>query len=411
MGAFDLSGHHSRVRAGAASAERLIAVVSDAGSEEAIRNLVFDQGVERAHVERGTIDDAIELMATLEHSPRHLIVDLSGSSMPVSDMMRLADVCDPSVAVIVVGEHNDVGLYRNLLRIGVREYLVKPLTVELVQRALEATDAGAATRVGKAIGFVGARGGVGVTTIATALARHMADQTRRRVVYVDLDLHGGGACTMLGVTSGNGLVELLQNTQRLDEQLINQAIVAQSDRLFVLSSEAPFDSPFAPRTGAVAELIGVLKSQFHYVVLDLPERAGRIVDEALDACGSIHVVADRSVHGAREAARLCRFAEGRAADPTVTLLINNALPPARGRADPADIAQALARASVHEFPHEPHALALAENLGEPIADSHRSGFAQAIVGLAHALTGGDANALARARRPWYARFSAKLGRA
>ncbi|CAN0626088.1 pilus assembly protein CpaE [Burkholderia multivorans] len=407
MGAFDFSSPARRARA--ASAERFVAVVADAGSEEVIRNLILDQAIEGAHVERGTLDDAIGLMRTLGHSPRHLIVDLSGAAMPLSDLMRLADVCDPSVTVIVVGDHNDVGLYRSLLRLGVQDYLVKPLTVELVQRALAATDSVAATRAGKAIGFVGARGGVGVTTIATALARHLADETRRRIAYVDLDFHGGGACPMLGVTSNNGLVELLQNTRRLDAQLVNQATVAQSDRLFMLSAELPLDNDFTPPPGAVAELIGVLKHHFHYVVLDLPGRAGRVVDEALDACASIHVVADRSVHGAREAARLCRFVERRAADPTVSLLINNAQPPVRGRADPADIVQALARASVHEFPHEPQTLALAENLGEAIADRHRSAFAQAIVGLAHALTGGDANAGASAR-PWYARLAMKFRR-
>jgi len=77
------------------SAERLIAVVADAGSEEVVRNLLLDQGIANAHVARGTIDDAIELMRTVDHSPRHLLVDVSGSSMPVSDLMRLAEVVDP----------------------------------------------------------------------------------------------------------------------------------------------------------------------------------------------------------------------------------------------------------------------------------------------------------------------------
>lgn len=410
MGAFDFSGPNERARA--TSADRLIAVVSDAGSEEVIGNVVLDQNIAGAHVQRGTIDDAIDLMKALGHSPQHLIVDLAGATMPVSDLMRLAQVCDPSVAVIVVGEHNDVGLYRNLLRLGVQDYLVKPLTVDLVQRALDATDAAPAARVGRTIGFVGARGGVGVTTIATALARHLADETRRRIVYVDLDVHGGGACAMLGLTSNNGLVELLQNTQRLDAQLISQAALARGDRLFVLASALPLDNGFAPRPGAIAELIGILRQQFHYIVLDLPERAGRMAEEALDACASIQVVTDRSVHGAHEAARLCRFAEGRTADSTVSLLINNAHPPVRGRADPADIVQALARGAVQELPHEPQTLALAENLGEAIADARRSPFAQSIVALAHALTGSDAAAAAspRSGRSWRARLMTKLGR-
>ncbi|GLU33170.1 AAA family ATPase [Trinickia caryophylli] len=395
MGALDFNVTR---RAAPPAADRLVAMLADAGSEEVVNNLLLDQGIANAYVARGTLDDAIELMRNAARAPRHLLVDVSASAMPVSDLMRLAEVVDPSVTVVVVGERNDVGLYRSLLRIGVHDYLVKPLTVELVQRALASTDPSAAARTGKALGFVGARGGVGVTSIATALARHLADKTRRRIVYVDLDLYGGAAASMLGVTSNNGLTELLQNTQRLDQQLINQAVVAQSDRLFVLSAELPYDNDFTVRPGTVGELVAALKHHFHYVVLDLPQRAGAVADEALDACAMVHVVADRSVHAAREATRLCRFAEGRPADPAISVLLNEAQAPVRGRVASGDFTHALARASIHPFPYEPEALALAENLGEPIADS-RSRFAQAVVSLADAVTGGDTVAAPTAR--WY----------
>lgn len=405
MGAFEpnIAKHRAAPRAG----DRLVAVVADAGSEEVVKNLILDQGIANAHVVRGTLDDAIELMRESGQAPRHLLVDVSASAMPVSDLMRLADVVDPSVSVVVTGERNDVGLFRNLLRIGVQDYLVKPLTVELVQRALAASDPSASARVGKALGFVGARGGVGVTTIATALARHLADKTRRRIAYVDLDPYGSAASSMLGVSSNNRLAELLQNTQRLDEQLIHQAFVAQSDRLFVLSSEQPLDADFSLRRGAVTDLLTALKHQFHYVVLDLPQRAGPLADEVLDACAMIHVVADRSVHAAREAARLCRFAEGRAGDPAISVLLNDAQQPVSSRVTSDDFTHALARASIHRFPYEPETLALAENLGEGLGDVRRSPFSRAIVSLADAITGGDTALPADAR--WYAKLLPKRG--
>ena len=404
MGAFELRSANRRAQP--LPTDRIVAVVADASSEEVVKNLMLDQGIANAYVTRGQIDDAIELMRGLGHSPRHLLVDVSASSMPVSDLMRLAEVVDPSVSVVVVGDRNDVGLFRSLLRMGVQDYLVKPLTVELVQRALTASDPSASARAGKAIGFIGARGGVGVTTIATALARHLADKTRRRIAYVDLDLHGGAAASMLGIVSNNGLAELLQNTQRLDQQLIHQTAVAQSDRLFVLSAERPYEQPLALRPGTVGELVAALKRHFHYVVLDLPQRAGGLVDESLDACETIHVVADRSVHAARETARLCRFAEGRPADAAVSVLLNNAQQPVRGRVAQADFVHALGRASVHEFPYEPQTLAVAENLGEAIADGKHSAFARAVVALADAITGADAPAVAAAA-PWYARLLRK----
>lgn len=404
MGAFELRSANRRAQP--LATDRIVAVVADASSEEVIKNLMLDQGIGHAYVARGGIDDAIELMRGLPHSPRHLLVDVSGASMPVSELMRLAEVVDPSVSVVVVGDRNDVGLFRSLLRMGVQDYLVKPLTVELVQRAMAASDPSTSARAGKAIGFIGSRGGVGVTTIATALARHLADKTRRRIAYVDLDLHGGAAASMLGIVAGNGLAELLQNTHRLDQQIIHQTAVAQSDRLYVFAAELPYEQPLALRTGTVAELVAALKHHFHYVVLDVPQRAGGFVDETLDACETIHVVADRSVHAARETARLCRFAEGRPADAAVSVLLNNAQQPVRGRVAEADFVHALGRASVHEFPYEPQTLAVAENLGEAIGEGKHSPFARAVVSLADAITGSEAPDVV-AHRPWYARLLRK----
>jgi pilus assembly protein CpaE len=400
MGAFESNALKRRGRP--SGTEKLIAVVSDASSEEVVNNVILDQAIASSHVARGTLDDALEIMKTQNEPPRYLIVDVSGSAMPVSDLMRLAEVVDPSVAVVVIGERNDVGLFRSLLHIGVQDYLVKPLTVELVRRAITSTEHGASVRLGKALSFVGARGGVGVTTIATALARHLADKTRRRIAYVDLDPYGGAAATMLGITSPNGLMELLQNTQRLDQQLINQAFVAHDDRLFVLASELPYNHAFTVRPGALTELVTALKRHFHYIVLDLPERASGGVDEAFDASATIHIVADHSVHATREASRLCRFAQGRNADPAISVLLNEARQPVRGRVTSADFASALGRGSVHAFPYEPQTLAIAENLGEAIADAKRSPFARAVVSLANAITGSDAPVTAS--EPWYARL-------
>jgi pilus assembly protein CpaE len=402
MGAFESNILKRRTQP--SGAEKLIAVVSDAQSVDAVNNYAVDQGVATSHVTIGTIDNAIEIMTALKESPRHLIVDVTGSSMPISDLTRLAEVVDPSVDVIVIGERNDVGLYRSLLRIGVQDYLVKPLTAELVRRALVPTADDTSARMGKVLSFVGARGGVGVTTIATALASHLADTTRRRIAYIDLDPYGGAAASMLGVTTNNGLIELLQNPQRLDQQLINQAFVARSDRLLVLAAELPYNQELALRPRALAELVTMLKHHFHYILLDLPSRAGTLVEEALDSSSTVHVVADLSVHSAREAARLCSFAQTLDSAPAVSVVLNESRQPVPGRVRQDDFVSALARGSVHSLPYDPQPLALAENLGEAegLTTVQHSPFATAIVLLANAITGSET--ATAAPQPWYKRL-------
>lgn len=387
----------------AINAEDLLAVVSDRDSETAVKNLIVDQSIANTCVQRGTIADAIELLQKLDHSPKQLIVDISGSAMPLSDIARLSDACEPSVAVVVVGDRNDVDLYRSLIDAGVQDYLFKPLSVGLLQRALAARDPAAAVRAGRAISFVGARGGVGTTTIAVSLARHLADVTHRHIAYVDLNFHGGAANSMLGLTTNNGLTELLQNAQLVDAPLINRMLVQKSNHLRVLSSELPYGDEFACRPGAVSELINTLKRHFHYVMLDLSGLAGSsIVEEALDASASVYITSDRSVHAARETARWLRFAEDRDSDQTIALLLNNPHENVAGRVDPADFQRALGRASMVELPYEPKTLAAAENLGEPIAAGKPTPFASAIVDLANTLTGRSESA--PSKQPWYARL-------
>lgn len=382
-----------------------LAVVNDKATEQTIRTFVMDHVITNALVEPGSIDDAIARLAGMDRSPAQLIVDLSNSAMPLSDLERLAKVCEPSVSVIALGDRNDVGLFRNLLKLGIQDYLVKPITHDLLQRTLDMPVNGATalpqTRTGKVISFLGTRGGVGVTSIAANLARHLADGTHRRVAYVDLNLHGGSVNTLLGLTSNNGLSDALLNVHRLDPQFIERAMVAKGNRLHVLSTELGYDAEFALRMGAVSDLLTELKRYFHYVLLDLPGRSGPIVEEALDGSQVVYIVADRSVQSAKETLRLLRHAEGRRGEPATSVILNHPAAPAAngGHVEGPHFASAIGRSVLHELPFDGKAVVTAENMGTPI--DHRSRFAEAIVRLADSLTGQQTRGGAA---PWYARL-------
>ncbi|OMG75131.1 AAA family ATPase [Burkholderia ubonensis] len=387
-------------RAAPAGAADLIAVVSDPGSEDVIRRVAKDLSITRAHLQPGGCDDAIRLLQQNERSPRQLVVDVSDSVLPVSDLMRLAEVCDPSVRVVAVGTQNDVGLFRNLLGIGVQDYIVKPLTVELVRRALTATESVVQARTGKTVSFVGARGGVGATTIAVSLARCLAGEKRRRVAYVDLNLHGGGANSMFGLSSNNGLIELLNMAQRPDDALFERMFVTKGDRLHVLSAELAYGADVPLRDAAVTGLVDMLKDRFHYVLFDVGSGAGHLFEDALEASDLVYIVADRSVHAAYEAARLARFTRELPGERLLSMVLNNPLAPVAGRVEPTDFEEAFGSVRLRELPHEPQTLAVAENLGEPIDSAKRRGFLDEIRQMANGITG-ESMAVAE---PWYARF-------
>src|SRR5262249_51454540 len=158
----------------------------------------------------------------------------------------LADVCEPGTNVIAIGDHNDVGLYRDLHEAGVSYYLVKPLTRELLTKALtpktnsgEMGKASVALKLGKMVAFVGARGGVGTTTLAANLAWHLANQQSRRVALVDLDVQQGDCALLFNIDMTPGLRDALANPLRLDSLLLDRLMSKHGERLFILGGEEP----------------------------------------------------------------------------------------------------------------------------------------------------------------------------
>ena len=86
-----------------------IAFVADRKTEQVLKSFVLEQAMPHAHIAIGNVDDAIAHLSKIERSPLFLLVDLQDSVMPLSDLGRLAEVCEPSVQVVALGERNDVG--------------------------------------------------------------------------------------------------------------------------------------------------------------------------------------------------------------------------------------------------------------------------------------------------------------
>ena len=144
-----------------------------------------------------------------QRSPRLLVVDISGVELPLSAVNELAEVCEPGVTVIAIGDRNDVGLFRDLINNGVSDYLVKPIAPALMQKSLlnvveSATQGRQNDRRGRLVAVAGARGGVGATMLATGIAWTIANRRRRRVALVDLDLQFGTVALALDLEPSPG---------------------------------------------------------------------------------------------------------------------------------------------------------------------------------------------------------------
>jgi len=156
-----------------ASATRdALAFVADAESREAVAQAFRDAGIVGGSIVEGGINAALKQVEL--GTPRILIVDITSTSTPVQDVAALAAIMEPGTRLIVIGATNDVALFRDLLGVGASDYLVKPLDTQHLHVALteaSSTKAGQApAKLGRVAAVVGARGGVGSTTVAVNTA-------------------------------------------------------------------------------------------------------------------------------------------------------------------------------------------------------------------------------------------------
>lgn len=156
--------------------------------------------------------------------PEFLIVDLSDSDDPRADMQSLADVCEPGTVVLALGTLNDVTLYRDLLHAGVHDYLVKPLTAEMLRDAIRTAEEALAYEEEvedtspkndtRQLVCLGVRGGIGTSTMVANIAWMMADQGKKTAL-LDLDLFFGTSAMQFDLEPGRGLSDALDNPRRL----------------------------------------------------------------------------------------------------------------------------------------------------------------------------------------------------
>lgn len=358
---------------GAPNHAEFVAFLADAASTETVERFALSRMMPHTYIRQGSVADATEFMSKLERPPRQLVVDISTSAMALSELAALAEVCAPSVSVVVIGERNDVGLFRELLRMGVDEYISKPLTIDLLTRLLGGPGAVVQpvhqVRTGKLVACVGARGGVGVSTVAANVAWYLAHNVDRRVALLDLDPYGGPMNILLGSQCNNGLSDVLKNVRRLDPQYLERTMVPVGGKLFVLTAQNALDSGEVLDVEALRELVSELKRHFHYVIVDMPNRAGTTSIAMLEEAQVVALVTEPSVYAARETARLMRTAETRDAHAPVMLIANQPRQPGRGELAMHDFEEAVGRRASHVLPYDHESASKAENLGPPVVAS------------------------------------------
>ncbi|KRQ08291.1 AAA family ATPase [Bradyrhizobium manausense] len=304
---------------------RVVCFVNDEISAAALR-----KGLEGANllIRRGTIRHAIRMLET-DTDLFALVTDISGIDDPFTELERLAGVCPPDVRVALIGENREITFYRELLELGLTEYLPRPLTRDLVldqlrPKLLGDMAANQIDRGGHVVSICGAQGGAGATSIAINLALQLAETTKAKVALLDLHLQGGEAAVMLGVRPGPGLRIALENPARADTLFLERAAIEVNERVCLVSADEDLDAQLEITEAGVRHVLGLLRQRFNYIVVDVPVPFPPSIYPVITLSRHVMVLLEAEVTGLRNAHALRAAVINIAGKDRVFTLLNRA---------------------------------------------------------------------------------------
>ncbi len=304
--------------------------------------------------------------------PKLAIVDLDNQDQPIQIAARLVSLCGPASKLIAVGSANDVHLYRNMLAAGLADYLVKPLSAELLTQAmlLAAQDKGAggasAAKDAKIIVVLGVRGGAGASTVATNLAWIVAHEMKKKCALLDLDLQYGTSALSLDVEPGHGLRDVLSSPQRVDALMISGALVQESDALSVLSAEETLEETLHVDAGAVASLLKEIRGTHQAVIVDLPRHLAASQKRLLATAHDIVLATEMSLAGIRDTLRIRTMLKGLGSTARITQIAARIGPAHPAAVDEASFTKGAGAKIDFILPDDPKNVTAANNAGKTL---------------------------------------------
>ncbi len=286
-----------------------LAFASDAQDAETIKQFAAKHGWADSCVKQGDIKSATEFLKN-NPSPTLLLVEITSAGEAKAQLDGLAEVCSPDTKVIVIGTVNEYSFFCWLMDIGISSYLLKPMTEQVLDGAYvksvtrTAVQSTSAKQLGKIIALVGARGGVGSTTLAINLAGVIAESSKKNTALVDLDPTDGSIALSLDLEPSRGFREALEKPDRIDPLFIDRVMHKQGKYLSVLSSEESLYEPMAADDSAADILMKELRDRFQVIILDLPRHLDGFSQKCLSQAEQVVLVAELTLSSLRDTLRL-----------------------------------------------------------------------------------------------------------
>jgi len=320
-------------------------------------------------IQPGGLSAAVSSL-TEKATPELLIVEMDSPRDVFFDHLdALANVCDPTTKVILIGQHNDIDLFQELLKNGVSDYLVGPVNAERLRDSITRIFQGMeADSDGRVIAFYGMAGGVGSSVIAHNTANELANLYDCRAVVIDLDICFGTAALNFNLQPRQTIADALSQLGRLDDNLLDQFFMLFEEKVAILASPASLGIGTQIGQGSFDTLLKAVRPMGDFVILDLPHVWTPWVSDAVASADELVLVARPDLTNLRNAKNMVEFiGPKRGVEAPTRLALNQVGASKRADLTEKDFMEAVAMSPAVNIPYDAEVFGRALNNGEMLS--------------------------------------------
>jgi pilus assembly protein CpaE len=341
-------------------------------------------------INQGSIQAAANMFASAP-TPNLILLETSAQPRDIMDELApLAEVCDPATKVVIIGRYNDIPLYRDLIRNGVSEYMVAPVSLgEIISAVSSIFVDPEAEPLGRSVAFIGAKGGVGSSTIAHNIAWGISSLFSQEVVLADLDLAYGTANIDFDQDPAQGIAEAVFSPERLDEVFLDRLLTKCSEHLSLLAAPSLLDRTYDFDRMAFHPVLEVLQRAAPVSVLDVPHAWNDWTRSLLADVDEVVICAAPDLANLRNTKNLFdSLRKLRPNDKVPHLILNQVGMPKRPEILPNDFCEPLEVQPAAIIPFDTQLFGAAANSGRMIGEMDaKSPVAEIMSQIAHIVTG------------------------
>ncbi|MBB2840317.1 UNVERIFIED_ORG: pilus assembly protein CpaE [Rhizobium etli] len=308
----------------------------------------------------------------------------------LAELAPLAAVCDPTTKVVIVGYYNDIGLYRELIRNGISEYMVQPVAMPDILAALASIFVDPeAEPLGRSIAFIGSKGGTGASTIAHNCAFGISNLFSTETILADLDLPYGTANIDFDQDPAQGIAEAVFAPDRLDEVFLDRLLTKCSEHLSLLAAPSLLDRAYDFDGQAFQPVLDVLQRSAPVTVLDVPHAWSEWTRSVLASVDEVVITAVPDLANLRNTKNMLdALRKMRPNDKPPHLILNQVGMPKRPEISPSDFCEPLEIDPIAIIPFDINLFGNAANSGRMISEvDPRSPTAETFSQISHIVTG------------------------